>query len=86
MPSNQNPVFRQEIVPWYDGKKACYLVLIIMLFTFLFSLAGISVAGETSSYSAYIWIPLLTTLMSAGVIVSTTARLVKRYLNRFQKE
>jgi len=86
MPLNQNPVFRQEIVPWYDGKKACYCVLIIMLFTFLFSLAGIFVAGETTSFSTYIWIPLLTTLLSAGVIVSTATRLVKRYLNRFQKE
>jgi hypothetical protein len=81
----QNPVFRQEIIPWYDSRKACFLVLIAMFIAFLFSLAGLSVASEITEYRKYLWVPLLTTLLSAGVMISTSIRLIRRYINRFQK-
>jgi len=85
MPLNQNPVFRQVIIPWYDSQKVCYLFIIIMFFTFLFGLMGILVAGEITEYKKYLWVPLLITLLSAGVMVSTTTRLIKRYINRISK-
>ena len=85
MPPNPNPVFRQEIIPWYDSHKICLLTLIIMCMAFLFSIAGISVAIETADYKNYVWVPLLTALSSAWIILSIGIRLFKRYLNRFQR-
>ena len=82
---NQNPVFRQVIVPWYDSQKACFLVLITMFFTLLFGIAGISVAGEMIGYTKHLWVPLLITLLSAGVIIRITLRLIRRYASRISK-
>jgi len=71
----QNPVFRRTISPWYDTEIACIAVAIVMFLTFLFGVAGISVARSASE----LWIPLLITLLSAEVLVSTAVRLVRRY-------
>lgn len=82
---DQNPVFRRVMIPWYDSETMCLVVIIIMFLTFLFGIAGISVTGENPRYHSYMWIALLIAVLSSGVIVSTTIRLIKRYVGRFSK-
>lgn len=85
MALDQNPVFRKVIVPWYDAEAACLFVIMTMFVTFLFGIAGISVARETGEFNDYIWIALLITLLSCGVIITTTIRLIRRYIDRYVK-
>ena len=80
-----NPMFRKVIVPWYDSETACLIVIVFMFLVFLFGFAGISVAREQTEYVEYIWIAILLVILSGAVIVSTTVRLVKRYVRRFSK-
>lgn len=75
-----SPVFRKIIVPWYDSETACLLVIIFMDMVFLFGAAGVSAAYEILEYHSYAWVPAALMLMSGSVIVSTTARLIRRYL------
>ncbi len=78
----QDPFFRRIIVPWYDSEIACLLVIFMMFLTFLFGVAGISVTRETAVFNRHLWIAVLVTLLSVGVLTSTTIRLMKRYLTR----
>ncbi len=82
---DQNPVFRKSIVPWYDSEAACIGVIVFMLIVFLFGVAGISVARETPEYNGFVWIAVLLVVMSGGVILSTTIRLIKRHARRYSK-
>jgi hypothetical protein len=82
---DQNPLFRKVIVPWYDSEAACCIVFFFMFFVFLFSFAGISASRETIEYHEHVWVPVLLMVMSGGVMISTTIRLIKRYSRRFSK-
>ena len=86
MPLNQNPLFRKVIAPWYDTEKACYIVIVFMFLVLLFGIAGISAASEKTEYNDYIWVPVLLVVMSAGVMISISIRLIKRYAHRFSKQ
>ena len=78
---DQNPVYRKVIVPWYDS-EIFYLILIVFLFlVFLFGFIGISVASESPSYRSYIWVPIVLVVLSGGIILSITIRLIRRYAN-----
>jgi len=83
---DEKPIYRKLIVPWYDSVPACLLVILGMVLVFLFSLSGISVAGESAAHRGKIWLPVALLLMSAGVIVSTAARLFKRLRYRLSKD
>jgi hypothetical protein len=80
---DQNPLFRKVIVPWYDSKTACYIVIFFMALVFLFGFAGISASREAKEYHEHVWVPVLLVVMSGGVIMSTTIRLIRRYSRRF---
>lgn len=82
---DQNPLFRKAIVPWYDSEVACLIVIVFMFIVFLFGFAGISVARENTKYHEHIWVAVLLVVMSGVVIVSTTIRLIKRYVHRYAK-
>ena len=82
---DQNPLFRKVIVPWYDSEAACSIVIFFMFLVFLFGFAGISAARENIAYHELVWVPVLLVVMSGGVIISTTIRLIKRYSRRFSK-
>jgi hypothetical protein len=82
---DQNPLFRKVIVPWYDSESACYIVIFFMVLVFLFGFAGISATRENPAYHEHVWVPVLLVLMSGGVIISTTIRLIKRYSRRVSK-
>jgi hypothetical protein len=75
----QNPLFRKVIVPWYDSKIVCRIMIVFALFTLLFGLIGISVANATEIYNDYIWVPAVLTAASAVVLVAAAIRLVKQY-------
>ena len=54
-------------------------MIIFMLLVFFFALAGISVAREFPEYKGYVWVPAVLLAMSAGIVITITARLIKRY-------
>lgn len=66
-----------------DSKAACFAIITFMLLVFLFGIAGIVEAGKKIEYHGYIWVPILLVLMSGGIIVSTTIRLIRRYSSRY---
>ena len=82
MRTGRTPLFRNVIVPWYDADTVCYGVIVVMIVILIFSFFGIAAAREVLEYRGYIWVPLLLALMSAGVLVSTIVRLVRRNTNR----
>jgi hypothetical protein len=82
MPANKNPVFRKAVIPWYKSTSAYIIMIIFMLVVFFFALAGISVAREFPEYQGYVWVPAVLIAMSAGIIITTTARLIKRYSHK----
>ncbi|UCH19810.1 MAG: hypothetical protein JSU83_14690 [Deltaproteobacteria bacterium] len=83
---DRKPVYRKLIVPWYDSETVCFIVIILMLLVFLFSLAGISVATENDEHLTHLWLPILLFLLSGVVIISTVFRLIKRYRYRYSKD
>ena len=82
MPSNKNPVFRKAIIPWYNSNSAHIIVIVFMLLVLLFALAGISVSKEYPAYNGYVWVPAILLVFSAGIIIITVTRLIKRYTRR----
>jgi hypothetical protein len=75
-----SPFFRRTIVPWYDSEVACLLTLLFLFLVFLFGMAGISVANQVAEYRPHRWVPVTLVVMSAGVILSITVRLINRFL------
>lgn len=84
MGPKKNPFFRRIIVPWYDSEAACLLVIMAMFLALLFGIAGISVVRESADHLKHLWIVLLIILLSSSIIVSTTIRLIRRYLGRLK--
>ena len=82
---DQNPVFRKVIVPWYDSETACLILVVCVSFVILFGFAGISVVRENAAYREYIWVPVALIVLGAGVVVSITIRLIRRYFQGFSK-
>ena len=79
MPADKNPVFRKIIIPWYKSTSAYIMMIVFMLVVVLFALAGISVARGYPEYQGYVWVPAVLLVMSVAIIITTAARLVKRY-------
>ena len=76
---DQNPVYRKVILPWYDSELVCLILIVLLFIVFLFGFIGISVASESISYGSYIWVPIVLTVLSGGIILSITIRLIRRY-------
>jgi len=53
-----------------------------MISILLFAVVGITVARQNPAYHPYTWVPVLTVGLSGAVVVSTTVRMIKRYLKR----
>ena len=85
MPSAKSPVFRKAVIPWYNSKTAYIIVLVFLLLVFLFAMVGISVSREDPAYNGYVWVPLILLVLSAGIIVTTIARLIKHYTRKSTK-
>ena len=82
----QNPLFRKEIAPWYDSDTSCLIMMGFLLIVFLFSITGISEAYEKFEYHKHVWVPGILAILSGGIIISTSTRLIKRYYKRQAKE
>ncbi len=78
-------MFRKAIYPFYDSEKACIIIFIIMLLILLFGMAGIAAAREDVQYAGYIWVPALLSILSLAVLISTSVRLIRHYLDRISK-
>ena len=76
---------RKIIVPWYDSEAVCYGVIALMAAVLLFGALGLSTAGEVAEHRGYIWVPAALILMSLAVTISTTTRLVRRFLRRYPR-
>jgi hypothetical protein len=85
MPSDKNPVFRKAVIPWYNSKTAYIIVILFLLLVFLFAMVGISVSKENPAYNGYVWVPILLLVLSAGIIIMTIARLIKRHTRKSAK-
>ena len=83
---NQKPLFRKETAPWYDSDTICLIMIGFLLIVFLFAIAGISEAYESVEYHKHVWVPGILLIMSGGIIISTSVRLIKRYYKRRVKE
>ncbi len=79
---DSKPVYRKVISPWYDSETLCFCVIALMLLVLLFSFAGISVASTNPVWSAYMWVPVLLTGLSAWVLFTTSVRLVRKLMDR----
>lgn len=79
MKLDQPPIYRKIIVPWYDSEVMCLVAIIFLLPVALLGLIGINVANSIPQYQSYVWMPVLLTVLSTGVIFSITFRLIKRY-------
>ena len=82
MSADKNPVFRKAVIPWYNSTSVYIIMIIFMLLVFFFALAGISVARESPEYQGYVWVPAVLLAMSAGIIITTAARLIKRHSHK----
>ena len=78
---DQHPVYRKVFVSWYDSEIVCLVFIVFLFVVFLFGFIGISVARETEAYRPYIWVPILLVVLSGGVIISITIRLIHRFAN-----
>jgi hypothetical protein len=78
--------FRKEIAPWYDSDTICLIMVGFLLVIFLFSIAGISEAYEKIEYHKHVWVPGILFIMTGGIIISTSIRLLKRYYKRRAKK
>ena len=76
---DQNPIYRKQIIPWYDSDLACFILIVLMIFTALFGTVGITVARGQPDYHPFVWVPVVTVALSAGVAVSAALRIIKRY-------
>jgi hypothetical protein len=60
-------------------------VIVFLLLVFLFAMVGISVTREYPEYSGYVWVPIILLVLSSGIIITTIARLIKRYTRKSTK-
>jgi len=83
MQVDQSPVFRKAIVPWHDSDAACLIKAVVMFLVLLFGIDGIKVARQIDAFNAYIWVPVLLSLLSLGVCATNISRLARRYTGAY---
>ena len=79
MLNDSGPVFRKPITPWYHSKLAYVIIILAMLVTFFFGIAGLRVAQEVTAYHSYVWVPVLLMILSGALIITMTIRLIQSY-------
>lgn len=81
----EKPMFKKIIVPWYETERAFLFFILVMFIIFLFGFTGILVSQEEGGYREYVWTPVLLVVLSGICIISTSIRLIKRYIQRYSK-
>jgi len=82
---DENPLFRKAICPWYDSEPACLVTIVFLEMVYIFGVFGLSVVRETPAFHRYVWLPAVLMVLSLGVVLSITARLIRRYHRRQKK-
>ena len=80
------PVYRREIIPWYDSNTACAVMIGFLLSVMLFALIGFFEARANPAFNPHTWVPLLLFALSATILASTVARLIQRHLQQREHE
>jgi len=78
MQLDQNPFFRKPITSWYDSNFTCWTVMVLMIFVFIFALAGIIVGSGTGEFQEYVWFPTLLSFFSLFLVLKIALRLRRR--------
>jgi len=81
MQLDQNPFFRKPITSWYDSNFVCWTVLVMMVFVFIFGVAGIIVGSGTGEFQEYIGFPTLLSFLSMFLALKIAMRLKNRSKN-----
>jgi len=81
MQLDQNPFFRKTITSWYDSSFACWLLIIMMFFVFVFALAGMIVVSKEPGFVEHIWFPGLLAFLSGFLMIKVFIRLRIRSKN-----
>ncbi|MBU8911080.1 MAG: hypothetical protein KOO65_07420 [Desulfobacterales bacterium] len=78
MQLDQNPFFRKAITPWYDSNFACWSIIVIMFFVFVFALAGVFAGFNNQDFHEHIWFPGFLAFLSLFLVVKIFLRLQGR--------
>jgi hypothetical protein len=81
MQLDQNPFFRKAITSWYDSSFACWALITMMLFVFVFALAGVVVASGEPDFAEHLWFPGLLLFLSGFLVLKVFIRLRVRSKN-----
>ncbi|MBT3176706.1 MAG: hypothetical protein HOG03_14590 [Desulfobacula sp.] len=81
MQLDQNPFFRKTITSWYDSNSACWTLIVIMVFIFIFAIAGIIVGSGNSSFHEHVWFPIFLAFLSLILVIKTFLRVKRRSKN-----
>ena len=75
MQLDQNPFFRKTITSWYDSSFACWLLIVMMFFVFVFALAGIIVVSGEPDFGEHLWFPGVLVFLSGFLMLKVFIRL-----------
>ena len=78
MQSDQEPVFRRIIVPWYDSDIVCIAAALAMIAVAAFALRGLNIALQIVDHPTLIGLPLTLLALSLIVFFSLAGRLLQR--------
>lgn len=81
MQLDQNPFFRKAITPWYDSNFACWVLVVIMGFVFIFAVTGIFIASSVSGFTDHVWFPFFLAFLSLFLVVKIVVRIRRRAQN-----
>ncbi|RLC01201.1 MAG: hypothetical protein DRH34_09520 [Deltaproteobacteria bacterium] len=81
MQLDQNPFFRKTITPWYDSNFACWTLITLMLFVFVFAVAGIFVGSVNPNFYEHVWFPCFLAFLSLTLVIKIFLRLKRRSKN-----
>lgn len=81
MQLDQNPFFRKPITSWYDSNFICWTIIVMMIFVFIFGMAGIIVGSSTEEFREYIWFPVFLSILSLFLVLKIAFRIKHRSKN-----
>ena len=81
MQLDQNPFFRKPITSWYDSNYVCWAMMVMMVFVFIFAMAGIIVGSGTGEFQEYVWFPVFLSFVSLFLVLKIALRIKHRSKN-----
>jgi len=81
MQLDQNPFFRKAITPWYDSNFACWVLITLLCFVFVFAIAGIIVGSDNPNFQKHVWFPGFLAFLNLFLVVKIFFRLKRRSKN-----